>query len=194
MLALRRRGHHGLIFIDGHTDFRHPGNAEFVGAAAGEDLALVTGRGDSLANLDGLGPLVRDTDVVVLGVRAASETDELLAAGMRVYTSDDVRVDPGAVARAALEALSDSDLDGLWIHCDVDVLDSSVMPAVDTPEPGGLNFPELTSLLAALLASDRACGLELTIFDPDLDESGRLAERLTDCICDAFAVSLAHER
>src|SRR5215203_5858720 len=70
MLALRRRGRFGLVFIDGHLDFRHPGNSELVGAAAGADLALVSGRGpDRLANIDGLSPLVRDDDTVALGER-----------------------------------------------------------------------------------------------------------------------------
>src|SRR5690348_9156295 len=31
-LALNRRGRYGLAFLDGHTDFRHPGNAVAVGA------------------------------------------------------------------------------------------------------------------------------------------------------------------
>jgi arginase family enzyme len=46
MLALRRIGRYGLAFIDGHSDFRHPGNSSGgnstgVGAAAGEDLRLL---------------------------------------------------------------------------------------------------------------------------------------------------------
>ncbi len=70
MLALRSRGRFGLVFLDGHLDFRHPGNSEVVGAAAGADLALVTGRGpEQLTNIDGLGPLVRDADVVAPGER-----------------------------------------------------------------------------------------------------------------------------
>ncbi|GAB3814574.1 hypothetical protein GCM10027605_60250 [Micromonospora zhanjiangensis] len=28
-------GRIGLVFVDGHSDFRHPGNASYVGAAAG---------------------------------------------------------------------------------------------------------------------------------------------------------------
>jgi arginase len=192
MLALRRRGRHGLIFIDGHSDFRHPGNAEFVGAAAGEDLALVTGRGDSLANLDDLGPFVRDPDVVVVGVRNEGTLDELQAAGMGVYTAEEVlSVGAARAAGIATGALPINDLDGFWIHCDVDVLDSTVMPAVDTPEPNGLDFPDLAALLAGLLANERALGLELTIFDPDLDESGELARRLADCVCAAFERSEA---
>ena len=44
MLALRRMGRYGLAFVDGHLDFRHPGNSSAVVSAAGEDLVLVTGR------------------------------------------------------------------------------------------------------------------------------------------------------
>ena len=80
-------------------------------------------------------------------------------------------------------------MDGFWIHCDVDVLDERVMPAVDTPEPGGLEFEELERLLAALLRSELAAGIQITIFDPDLDEDGALADRLAGCLVDAFAAS-----
>ena len=77
-------------------------------------------------------------------------------------------------------------LDGFWIHCDVDVLDSAIMPAVDTPEPDGFGFDPLSELLSGLLADRRARGLEVTIFDPDLDEDGELAAELTRCLCNAF--------
>ena len=64
-------GRIGLVFVDGHSDFRHPGNASYVGAAAGEDLALVTGRGQAdLAAIESRRPYFRDIDVVVLGIRA----------------------------------------------------------------------------------------------------------------------------
>ncbi|WP_229913550.1 arginase family protein [Streptomyces capitiformicae] len=44
LLALRRRGRHGLLFLDGHTDFYQP-SAEPTGEAASMELALATGRG-----------------------------------------------------------------------------------------------------------------------------------------------------
>lgn len=188
LLALRRSWRSGLVFIDGHSDFRHPGNSEYVGAAAGEDLALATGRGDALANLEDLGPLVRDGDVAVVGTRGDDGAlAELGEAGIAVQTAEDVlHRGAAAVAEEALETVTRGSLDGFWIHCDVDVLDSSVMPAVDTPEPGGLELDQLAELLSVLLASGRALGLELTIFDPDLDETGELASALTSCVCEAF--------
>lgn len=46
-LALRRRGRYGLIFFDGHTDFKLPATSPSKGAA-GMDLAFVTGHGPAL--------------------------------------------------------------------------------------------------------------------------------------------------
>jgi arginase len=174
-LALRRLGRYGLAFVDGHTDFRHPENAPAVGAVAGEDLALVTGRGGPLADLDGLRPLVRDDDVATLGIRAADYLDELRSLGMVVSDVDE-----------ALGRLERPELDGFWIHVDVDVLDAAIMPAVDTPEPNGLSWDEFETIVGRLARSDGAVGLELTIFDPDLDPDGRLADRLADAVVHAL--------
>lgn len=187
MLALRRRGRFGLAFVDGHTDFRYPDNAPFVGAAAGEDLALATGRGGDLADLEGRRPLVADHDVVALGVRDHDEAlGEVLTAGIRVLTSNRVRdAGPARAVAEAVAVFAGRRIEGFWVHCDVDVLDASVMPAVDTPEPDGLRFGELRELLGGLLSSELAVGLDVTIFDPDLDEDGRLAAALADCLCDA---------
>jgi arginase len=70
MLALRRRGRYGLLYVDGHADFWHPSQDD-LGEAASVDLALATGRGPSImTNLEGLAPLVRDEDVAVLGYRS----------------------------------------------------------------------------------------------------------------------------
>jgi arginase len=71
LLALRRRGRYGLLFIDGHADF-YQADAEPNGEAASMDLALATGRGPAIVtNLEGRRPLVRDEDVVALGRRDA---------------------------------------------------------------------------------------------------------------------------
>jgi arginase len=69
-LAMRRLGRTGLVFVDGHLDFRHLGNSARLSAAAGEDLAAATGRGlPAYADVDGLAPYFRDEDVIALGER-----------------------------------------------------------------------------------------------------------------------------
>ena len=51
LAGARRQGELSLVHIDGHSDFRHPGNYDptsVLGAVAGMDLALATGRGEAL--------------------------------------------------------------------------------------------------------------------------------------------------
>lgn len=94
LLALRRRGRHGLLFLDGHTDFYQPA-AEPNGEAASMELALVTGRGPRLlTDLEGRGPLVRDEDVVAFGFRDAAESAQ---AGMQPLPAELHAVDLDAV-------------------------------------------------------------------------------------------------
>lgn len=176
-------GRIGLVFVDGHSDFRHPGNASYVGAAAGEDLALVTGRGQpDLAAIEGRRPYYRDIDVVVMGIRAQDEYRlDLQAAGIVTRPVPSLRVEGAArSAQWAREQLVDCA--GYWVHLDVDVLDPAVMPAVDAPEPGGIAFPELELLLAGLVESPHCLGVEITVFDPDYDPDGSYAEDITEAI------------
>lgn len=188
LLALRREGRFGLAYIDGHSDFRHPGNSDRVGAAAGEDLALITGRGHRLAHLKGRKPLIREKDVVVIGMRANdSYVPEMRTAGIQVFDVGDLRKNPGKALSEILRLLERDGLDGFWLHLDVDVLDAEIMPAVDSPDPDGLTWEELDRLLQALVRSPRIAGMELTIFDPDLDPEGSLAATLVEHLTNALA-------
>ena len=188
-LALRRRGRYGVAFLDGHTDFRHPGNSAGVGAAAGEDLALVTGRGQpDLTDLEGLRPYVLDEDIAVLGVRDddtfISELHGLQVPG--VAGGRAASRGPGRRGARRVRHLERAESDGFWIHLDADILDPAVMPAVDSPDPGGLGHDELAALLAPLVASPHCVGLQVTIFDPDLDPDGRFARDLAGTLVAAL--------
>ena len=187
-LAMHRLGQDiggriGLVFVDGHSDFRHPGNASYVGAAAGEDLALVTGRGQAdLAAIEGRRPYFRDVDVVVLGIRAQDEYRlDLQAAGIVTRPVPALRAE-GAARSAQWARDQLVDCAGYWVHVDVDVLDPAVMPAVDAPSPGGIAFPELELLLAGLVDTPHCLGVEITVFDPDYDNDGSYAEEITSTL------------
>ncbi|MFD4130963.1 arginase family protein [Streptomyces goshikiensis] len=192
-LAMRRLGRYGLAAIDGSADFRHPGNEAVngpVGAAAGEELALATGRGQAdLTDLEGLRPYLRDQDVRLFGLRDGDEDlPELRAAGITAATVGDIRAHGAArVARAALDGLHPPEAAGFWVHLDADVLDPAVMPAVDSPDPGGLLPGELAELLAVLVGSPRCVGMNVTIYDPDLDPGLRAGALLADLVAAAFA-------
>jgi arginase len=192
LLALRRRGRYGLLFVDGHADFYQP-EAEPFGEAASMDLALATGRGPAIVTqLDGVSPLVRDEDVVLFARRDADEANRAGSqrvedSGVHMIDLDAVRAD-GIVttASAAVQRLSRPELDGLWVHVDCDVLDDDVMPAVDYRMPGGLSWDELTTTIRTAFRSGRAAGIEVTIFNPSLDADGAIAARLVDCLTSAL--------
>jgi arginase len=192
MLALRRRGRFGLVYLDGHTDLQSPETSR-SGGAAGMDLALVTGRSPgALTNFGGLSPLVQPCDVVAIGARDGSErsveASELAVEGTVFQALADARHRGlSASAADAVVHLAETGAEGFWIHVDVDVLDSEVMPAVDSPQPDGMTDEELVETLRPLVAAPGAMGIEVTIFDPELDGEGRLAKQLAETIAAAFS-------
>ena len=195
-LALRRRGRFGLFFLDGHADFYTP-EAEPTGEVASMELALVTGRGPAaLADLEGLRPLVRESDVVVFGYRDAESAAEfgspdVRETAMQVFDLAQVRrLGAAAAARDGLSALEATGVEGFWIHLDADVLADDVMPAVDYRMPDGLSIEELTEVLRVVLASPLATGLEVTIYNPTFDDAERSAARaLARTIASAFSTA-----
>lgn len=79
LLGNRYAGGRGLIHVDGHSDYAHPGQydtSKRLGSAAGMDLALATGRGELLLThwpkLQGA--LVDERDAYQLGDREAEST------------------------------------------------------------------------------------------------------------------------
>lgn len=194
-LALRRRGRFGLFFMDGHSDFYSP-ETEPNGEVASMDLALVTGRGiDSLADIGGKAPLVRDEDVVVFGFRDAEQAAEFGSPDVRnsrthVFDLKEIRrLGAAAAAAVGLSEIEGNGVEGFWVHLDADVLDDEVMPAVDHRLPGGLRVEELGDALATVLASPLAVGMDITIYNPGLDDADRSAGRAL-----ARVVTAAFER
>lgn len=199
LLGLRRAGGRGLVHIDGHSDFYHPGNyaaASVLGSAAGMDLALATGRGEPiLTEWPGLsGPLVADADVVQIGERDGSapgypfaeiERTEIERISVQALEAQGV----GAATERAVERLRQRGIVRGWLHVDLDVLDQAVMPAVDSPGTPGLSFAELTALIGGLVGSGRIAGLDIAIYDPDLDPEGRYAPQIASAIASALALA-----
>ncbi len=185
LLALHRAGppRVGLAYVDGHADFATPFESR-TGSVASMCLGLAVGRGDTpLSRLAGARPLVRAEDVALVGRRDEHEPwyghEALHASAVLDLPDRAVRgTGYGAGAAAVLDRLGRAELDGFWIHLDADVLDPTVMPAVDSPEPGGPDLDELAALLVPLVQHPRALGMELTIYDPMLDPDYACGSRL----------------
>jgi arginase len=194
LLGARRRGPTGLVHVDGHADFFHPGNydpAARLGSVAGMDLALATGRGEAtLANWGPrLTPLVADRDAVQIGERGTKDANypfhDMAKTAIRQFTIETIQAE--GVEKVAAQALAAVSPRRLWLHVDLDVLDQKVMPAVDSPGTPGLDFDQLARLIRTLRASGRIVGANVVIFDPELDPKGDYARGIVDCLATALA-------
>jgi len=195
LLALRRRGRYGLVFLDGHSDFWTP-EEEAHGEAASMDLALVTGRGPSvLTNLEGKRPLVQVEDVIAVGMRDNEfDNDYLGQNGGLSIPSELKMITLAAIRQAGFDSamakvaklLARDGLDGFWIHLDVDVLEDTIMPAVDYRMPNGLSWAELVACLKMAISSGRAIGMQVTIYNPKLDPELSAGRSLVDALIEGL--------
>jgi agmatinase len=115
--------------------------------------------------------------------RRASETCHIVQAGVRSLSIEEAR----ALKRKKIVTLWASEFCGtqdaesrqklfkdlinnlaanVYISVDADVFDPSVMPAVGTPEPGGLGWEEVISLLRAVAEARKIVGLDLVELAP----------------------------
>jgi arginase len=181
LLALRRQGTAGLVFIDGHTDFWDLANS-LAGEFSESDLRVATGHGpDIVAELEGFRPLVEPRACAVYGHRDREEqleqgSEDVYRQPMLVRNLAELRgagmEDAAAHAVAFIENAGARDV---WVHIDADCLDDQLMPAVDWRAPGGLSEQELLALLRALLCSESIAGVDVTIYNPSLDTRDRSA-------------------
>lgn len=201
LLALRRRGTTALAAIDGHDDYSLPRDeAAYRGrfAAAGLDLWLATGHGSPiLSDIDGRRPYVAESHVVQIGMMRedgddrdfATETFE--ASDVVCHRADDIRRNGGpATGRSARAYLEDTGADAFWVHLDVDVLHQDHMPAVDSPNPFGVTPDELAPILSELVASPSCAGLDVAIYDPELDPDRGGARLLTELLADVLTPTI----
>lgn len=182
--ALRGAGEPvGLLFVDGHEDAWPPALST-TGECADCELGLALGR-----HRDGLPfdlPTLDPLRTAVLGPRDDAELAEyavprLDGVGLRLGAPA-VADDPAGAATRAMAVVGDR----WWFHVDLDVLSTAALPAVDYPQDGGLRWNQLGAIAETALASPGCVGVSLCIYNPDLDPTGRYAQRIV-----AFARFLA---
>jgi arginase len=186
------RNNYGLIFMDAHSDF-YASSQSISGEVADMDLAMVTGNGPVLlTDIHGQRPYIAIENVIHLGQRDWKETQR--------YRSNDIRLTPmhcfsynaiksngvDSVMRKVQTILKNSKAKRWWIHFDTDVLNDTINPAVDYRLKGGLSFRQTGSILKHLIATGKVDGITVTIFNPTLDTSGKIARNIVRTLSQVF--------
>jgi arginase len=177
----------GLAHVDGHLDL-YDGETSTTGEAADMPISVALGIGPT-AWVDAAGGAAAIPErTALVGFRDRAES---IADGMRqpedlvrpplLYGAEELRR-RGVTAAADELAARLTTAGPFWLHLDVDVLDEAVFPATDYLQPNGLDWDELTAVLAPLAVSEELIGISLACYNPEKDPELECGRRLVEAL------------
>ena len=172
----------GVIWFDAHGDFNTPDTTP-TGFLDGMGLAMLLGDGwDELRQtVEGLRPIPAERALLV-GARDLDPAEQDRVATVPLRRADAETLDD------ALEELS-REVDAVYVHVDLDVIDPSVARANALSVKGGFTAEELEQALSAIANRLEIAAAAMTAYDPSVD-----AEGLVPPIAARLAPRLAPER
>ncbi|HET6362014.1 MAG TPA: arginase family protein [Gemmatimonadota bacterium] len=179
-------GDAGLVFVDGHED-NTPMDVSRDGEAANMEIALLLGLTGEQAppSLRARLPALSFDGIAMLGPRDEAWRRDLgvgtLADRVFFRGADDVAADPSGRVLDAVRHVRRG-AHQWWLHIDLDVLSVREFAARGAPGeislPGGLDWPQLSEVVAAALKAGGCRGWSLVIYNPDRDPDGGAARRI----------------
>ena len=177
-----------ILWLDAHADF-NTAETSPTGNIHGMPLAIVAGRGpERLTKLGPAVPMLDPSRVVQIGVRSvdAMEKTMVVASGMEVL--DMRRIDEIRMRETMNIALKKLAALGGHVHVsfDVDFLDPSIAPGVDTAVPGGPTYREAQLCMEMIHDCGLMASLDLMELNPAYDIKNKTAELLVDLVESLF--------
>src|SRR5262245_11507512 len=143
-VAARHKGL-SVLQIDAHADLRE----SFMGTPHNHACAMRR--------------VLDHVPVTQVGIRSLSTEEAADVPGLKtkIFYDFNMRKDPQWIDRVV-----DSLGDKVYITIDCDGMDPAIMPAVGTPEPGGLSWYEMLALLRRVIESREVVGCDLVELCP----------------------------
>jgi len=177
-------GRLGVLWFDAHADFDLPDDNR---SGFFDVMALSTLTGSCWAALRETIPgfrVIPESSVVLVGVRDLEpyQRERLDASAVRVaYAGESGQRAVEDTAVAHVEALA-PDVDGLYVHVDLDSLDDSYGRANEYASPFGLTLEQVARIVAAARARRPIRALAFTAYNPTLDDQRRFAATAVETI------------
>lgn len=146
-----------VLQLDAHADLRE----EYMGSRYNHACVM--------ARIREFSPFVQ------VGIRSMSSTEAGLVSSEDFFPAHEIHKDPGWI-----EKVIDRIGLNVYVTIDLDVFDPAFLPATGTPQPGGLDWMQVTSLLRKVSAGKNIVGFDVTELCPDPGEkaSDMLAAKL----------------
>ncbi|HOQ04430.1 MAG TPA: agmatinase [Anaerohalosphaeraceae bacterium] len=101
--------------------------------------------------------------IVQAGIRSMDSCEKPALDKTRVFFAHQIAADP---QRRWMDALLSLLTDNVYLTIDLDVFDPSLMPATGTPEPGGLGWYDVISLIEQVCKNRNVIGLDVVELCP----------------------------
>ena len=176
----------GVVWFDAHGDFNTP-DSTVDGYFDGMGLAVLTGdawRSMSATSMGGT--TVPEGAVVLAGARDFDPEEENRVESSALQHLRPERIDSDKTIVDTVSAMRPTPT-GLYVHLDLDVLDSDEARVNIYSVPGGLTASQLESQIRSLMESCPVRAFSLTAYDPECDEEGRvppIAMRLLEIVAE----------
>ncbi len=162
----------GIIWFDAHGDFNTP-ETTLSGFFDGMGLAMATGRcwRALLGTIPGFRP-IPEANVVHIGARDLDPDEE------RLLQQSEIRViKPGENVQAAIHTAFQQlqeRVTGVYLHVDMDVLDTGEALASRLAVPGGFPVEFVEEIIGTAKERFDICAGAITSFDPSYDQDDRV--------------------
>lgn len=164
----------GIVWFDAHGDFNTP-ETTLSGFFDGMGLAVATGRcwRTLTGTIPGFRP-ISEANVVHIGARDLDPEEERLLQQSEIEVirpSESIR----KVVEAAFDKLRDK-VAGLYLHVDIDVLDTGEALPNRLAVPGGLSVELVEEFVAMIKERFELCAGAITSFEPDYDKDNKVLD------------------
>lgn len=182
--ALREQGPLGLIWIDAHMDSHTPETSPTQNIH-GMPVAHLLGKGiPSLTALLDAEPKLQAAHLCFIGIRSFEPGEAALLEALNVKIYDMKAVQERGIQAVLEEALAyiRAQVQYFGLTIDLDGFDPQDAPGVGCREVGGIAAAQFLQAVKGLHHTPGFVGLEITEYNPLLDQQGKTARLIVDLI------------
>lgn len=185
LASKKKHGNIGIIWIDAHADF-HTMDTTISGNIHGMPFATVCGQNGNTLSSFFDSEYINPKNAVLVGGRDIEDPEyiNLEKAGVKVFTTEDIRVNgPEKIMEEAFKIALDN-TDGTHVSYDIDVIDPIAAPGVSIKARDGINEEEAYKIADYLLKEkDNIKSIDLVEYNP-LEDKENITYKITENILD----------
>lgn len=179
-----------VLWLDAHTDFNTNALTP-TGNVHGMPVAVLCGHGPAeLTGIGGTTPAMSPSAIRQIGIRSVDEGEKRFVRQQGLEVFDMRYIDEMGMRHTMEKALAGMDADThLHVSFDVDFLDPSIAPGVDTAIKGGPTYREAQLCMEMIADTGLLGSLDVMELNPALDVRNGTAEVAVDLIESLFGKS-----